>query len=235
MTAFFTYAFRPLFLLATLYAILVVPLWAAAWLGYLPMPTSLGTPSWWHAHEMIIGFAMAVRVQQQSWRQGTRSTKLRSEVDFAGTKPWKQKGTGRARCGTKASPLWRKGGVTFGPRPGVRTIKVNRAVRTKAMFDLFGQVVDEKRLLCLDLELNDNASKTSHASRFLKDTGLAGKQLTVFLRSDDVNRTLAFRNIPNVRIQFFNQPNVVDLSRVGSWAFLKEDKDLFEGMVKRWI
>jgi uncharacterized protein involved in response to NO len=59
MTILFSYAFRPLFLLATLYAIAVVPLWAAAWLGYLPMPTSLGTPSWWHAHEMIHGFAGA--------------------------------------------------------------------------------------------------------------------------------------------------------------------------------
>jgi uncharacterized protein involved in response to NO len=55
----FTYAFRPLFLLATLYAIFVVPLWAAAWLGYLPMPASLRTPTWWHAHEMIYGFAGA--------------------------------------------------------------------------------------------------------------------------------------------------------------------------------
>ena len=59
MTVFFSYAFRPLFLLATLYAIAVVPLWAAAWLGYVPMPVSLGTPSWWHAHEMIYGFAGA--------------------------------------------------------------------------------------------------------------------------------------------------------------------------------
>jgi uncharacterized protein involved in response to NO len=59
MTVIFTYAFRSLFLLATLYAIAVVPLWAAAWLGYLPMPTSLGAPSWWHAHEMIYGFAGA--------------------------------------------------------------------------------------------------------------------------------------------------------------------------------
>ncbi len=59
MKIFFTYAFRPLFLLATLYAIAVVPLWAAAWLGYVPMPTSLGTPTWWHAHEMIYGFAGA--------------------------------------------------------------------------------------------------------------------------------------------------------------------------------
>jgi uncharacterized protein involved in response to NO len=59
MTVIFTYAFRSLFLLATLYAVAVVPLWAAAWLGYLPMPTSLGAPSWWHAHEMIYGFAGA--------------------------------------------------------------------------------------------------------------------------------------------------------------------------------
>jgi uncharacterized protein involved in response to NO len=59
MKILFSYAFRPMFLLATLYAIAVVPLWAAAWLGFLPMPTSLGTPSWWHAHEMIYGFAGA--------------------------------------------------------------------------------------------------------------------------------------------------------------------------------
>ena len=59
MKIIFTYAFRPLFLLATLYAIAVVPLWVAAWLGYLPMPTSLRTPTWWHAHEMIYGFAGA--------------------------------------------------------------------------------------------------------------------------------------------------------------------------------
>jgi len=59
MMVLFTYAFRPLFLLATLYAIVVVPLWATAWLGYLPMPASLGTPMWWHAHEMIYGFAGA--------------------------------------------------------------------------------------------------------------------------------------------------------------------------------
>ena len=57
--ALFSYAFRPLFLLATLYAIVVVPLWVAAWLGFLPFPGMLGTPSWWHAHEMIFGFAGA--------------------------------------------------------------------------------------------------------------------------------------------------------------------------------
>jgi uncharacterized protein involved in response to NO len=59
MNVFFSYAFRPLFLLATVYATVVVPYWAAAWLGYLPMPVTLGTPTWWHAHEMIYGFAGA--------------------------------------------------------------------------------------------------------------------------------------------------------------------------------
>jgi len=59
MKVFFSYAFRPLFLLATVYAIVVVPLWASAWLGYLPVPVSLGVPTWWHAHEMIYGFAGA--------------------------------------------------------------------------------------------------------------------------------------------------------------------------------
>ena len=59
VSVLFSYAFRPLFLLATLYAVLLVPLWVASWLGYLPMPSMLGTPSWWHAHEMIFGFAGA--------------------------------------------------------------------------------------------------------------------------------------------------------------------------------
>jgi len=59
VTVFFSYAFRPLFLLATVYAIVVVPLWVGAWLGYLPFPVLLGGPSWWHAHEMIFGFAGA--------------------------------------------------------------------------------------------------------------------------------------------------------------------------------
>jgi len=59
MRVLFSYAFRPLFLLMTIYAVVVVPYWTAAWLGYLPMPTLLGTPSWWHAHEMIYGFAGA--------------------------------------------------------------------------------------------------------------------------------------------------------------------------------
>lgn len=59
MSVLFSYAFRPLFLLATLYAIVAVPIWAAAWLGYVPMPVTLGSPSWWHAHEMLFGFAGA--------------------------------------------------------------------------------------------------------------------------------------------------------------------------------
>ncbi|TFH29489.1 MAG: NnrS family protein, partial [Myxococcales bacterium] len=59
MPVLFTYAFRSLFLLATLHAIIIVPLWVASWLGVLPMPTSLGSPIWWHAHEMIYGFAGA--------------------------------------------------------------------------------------------------------------------------------------------------------------------------------
>lgn len=59
MTVLFSYAFRPLFLLATLYAVAVIPFWVAAWLGYLPLPMALGTPSWWHAHEMVFGFAGA--------------------------------------------------------------------------------------------------------------------------------------------------------------------------------
>lgn len=182
-----------------------------------------------------IGHATAVRVQQHKWRQGTRSTKMRGEVAFSGKKPWKQKGTGRARCGTKASPLWRKGGVIFGPKPGLRALKVNNGVRARALADLFRQVVADERLCCLDFALPNGQIKATQAAKFLKASGLADQRLTLFLGSDDLKHNLVFRNFPLVDIVFFNQPNVVDLSVARTWAFLKDDKELFEGMVKQWI
>jgi large subunit ribosomal protein L4 len=72
------------------------------------------------------GFAMAVRALLQNWRQGTVACKGRSDVSFSNKKPWKQKGTGRARAGSARSPLWRGGGVAFGPQPRTRTLKITK-------------------------------------------------------------------------------------------------------------
>src|SRR5438105_1375079 len=75
------------------------------------------------------GFSNYIRSLIQNWRQGTVACKTRGEIAFSNKKPWKQKGTGRARAGSRRSPLWRKGGVIFGPQSRVRTLKVGRAVK----------------------------------------------------------------------------------------------------------
>ena len=95
-----------------------------------------------------IGYAQYVRSLMQGWRQGTVGCKGRSDVNKTNKKPWRQKGTGRARAGSARSPLWRGGGVTFGPMPRVRTLKVNSGVRVKALlsvivnrFKIFGAAI----------------------------------------------------------------------------------------------
>ena len=180
-------------------------------------------------------YATAVRVQFQNWRQGTSSSKTRGEVKASTRKPWKQKGTGRARAGTARSPIWRSGGVTFGPRPGTRKLKLNQKLRSKVLAAIFNLVCAEDRLSCLDFVVKSDLVKTSQAHKFLKSVGLGAEKLTLFLNSDNLRMSQAFRNMPGVNVVFFDQPNVFDLSGAGKWVFLKEDKELFEGMVGQWI
>ena len=76
--------------------------------------------------ELTVGFSIWIRTLRQNWRQGTVGCKGRSDVSFSNKKPWKQKGTGRARAGSARSPLWRGGGVIFGPQPRVRVLRLQR-------------------------------------------------------------------------------------------------------------
>jgi large subunit ribosomal protein L4 len=179
-------------------------------------------------------YACAVRVLLQNARQGTVGCKGRGEVSFSNKKPWKQKGTGRARAGSLRSPLWRKGGVTFGPSARVRELGMARRQVRAVLNELFFSYLENEKIFGLDFEVG-SAPSTKKAALLLKNMKIQGQKPLLFLPFDDEVTFASFRNIPGVRVVSFDQPNALDLSRCGSWCFLKRDTEQFKGMVSKWI
>ncbi len=146
-------------------------------------------------------------------RQNTASTKDRSEVSGGGKKPWRQKGTGRARHGSNRSPIWRGGGVTFGPRPE-RNLKKDIPNKKKlmALLQVVARKITEKNL-ALAGEIKLAQPKTRNAAQFLKKAlgdDFKGRVLLITKeRKDDIFR--AFRNLPNVTVKSGLNFNVYDL------------------------
>jgi large subunit ribosomal protein L4 len=128
-------------------------------------------------------------------RAGTKAQKTRSDVRGGGRKPWKQKGTGRARAGTIRSPLWRGGGRTFAARPRDHSQKVNRKMYRGALQAILSELVRQDRLVVLD-KFDLSAPKTSELRAKLADLGFE-KGLIVTAQVDG-NLFLATRNVPNV-------------------------------------
>jgi len=180
-------------------------------------------------------FSTWVRALLQNWRQGTVSVKDRSEVARTNKKPWKQKGTGRARAGTARSPLWRGGGVTFGPQPRIKSLKVSQKVKQGVLNRLLFDRFDNDRIVCLYWSALEGKPSTAQAYKVLKDAGLQGEKINLFLRSDDTLTSASFTNIPEVRVLFFDQANAFDLAQAPYWVVLKKDLDQFKEMVSRWI
>lgn len=180
-------------------------------------------------------YAQYIRMLLQNWRQGTVGVKDRSEVSLTNRKPWKQKGTGRARAGTARSPLWRKGGVTFGPQERVKTLKLPKQMRQQVCAQLFWNYLDNKRILSLDWSLDGDSPKTSSAYKSLIQAGLQDKKVILFLTPEDRLAQLSFANIPNVRILFFDAINAFDLSNCDYWVLLSKDWNNFKEMVDLWI
>lgn len=179
-------------------------------------------------------FACAIKVLMQNWRQGTVACKGRSDVSYSGKKPWRQKGTGRARAGTASSPLWRKGGVIFGPTARMRTLKITRKQRVMVLNNLFFGAQKNQAIYGIDFAVENQKPSTKQAASVIKNLGLANKKVLLFLAPDDVIHAASFRNLSNVRILSYDQPNVYDLSNAHAWVFLEQDSELFKGMVKRW-
>ena len=130
-------------------------------------------------------------------RAGTKAQKTRSDVRGGGRKPWKQKGTGRARAGTIRSPLWRGGGRTFAARPRDHSQKVNRKMYRGALQAILSELVRQDRLLVLD-SFDLSAPKTSELLTRLADLGFE-KGLIITAQVDG-NLFLATRNVPNVYV-----------------------------------
>ena len=146
--------------------------------------------------------AQAVRVYLANQRLGNASTKSRGEVRGGGRKPWRQKGTGRARIGSIRAPHWRGGGVSFGPKPKDYSLEMPKKMKQKALLSaLSAKFGDQGLVVIKDLELK--ASKTKEAFEILKKLDLKGKVLVVTTELKD-NQKLAFRNIEDTKVATVN-------------------------------
>ena len=141
-------------------------------------------------------------------RAGTKAQKTRSEVRGGGIKPWRQKGTGRARSGTSRSPIWRSGGVTFAAKPRNYEQKVNRKMYRAAMRSIVSELLRQDRLHVVS-ELDVAEPKTRLLAGKLKDFGVSGALLVS--SDEDLNLSLASRNIPGVGSVTAQQINPVAL------------------------
>ena len=151
----------------------------------------------------------AIVMQQASMRLGTHKTKTRSEVSGGGAKPWRQKGTGRARQGSIRAPQWKGGGTVFGPVPRSYKYKLPKKVRRLAIRSALSSKVKDNDILVLD-QLHLEKPKTKDFAAILKNLKVDRKALVVSAEFDD-NVALSARNIPGVKFVTADGINVLDV------------------------
>ena len=151
----------------------------------------------------------AIIMQQASQRQGTHSVKNRSAVRGGGRKPWRQKGTGRARHGSNTSPIWRGGGVVFGPTPRSYSYKLPKKVRRLAILSALSQKVIDSELSIID-KLEFDKPKTKDFRALLDQLEVDRKALVV-LEKDNEFAALSARNIPGVKVVAPDNVSVLDV------------------------
>jgi large subunit ribosomal protein L4 len=152
----------------------------------------------------------AYLTQIKNSRKYLASTKTKSEVRGGGKKPWKQKGTGNARAGSSRSPVWKGGGVSFGPKPRVVTKKINKKERRLAILSAL-YLKKQQFIFVDDLSLNSNV-KTKTVTKLLTDLGLKNNEKTLFILTEpDKQFWLASRNLKNVEVTAANCLNIKQL------------------------
>ena len=143
-------------------------------------------------------------------RAGTKAQKTRSEVRGGGAKPWKQKGTGRARAGTASSPIWRSGGVTFAPKPQDHTQKVNKKMYRAAIRSILSELIRQERLIVVET-MDMKEAKTKQLASQLNKLKLDNVLLVTHEANENLN--LAAQNIPHVSVCDVNKVDPVSLVR----------------------
>jgi large subunit ribosomal protein L4 len=160
-------------------------------------------------------------------RRGTASTKTRAEVRGGGRKPWRQKGTGRARAGSTRSPIWRSGGITFGPKPRDYSYKMPRKAKRNALKSVLAMKFAEKQIMVLD-SLKFKEPKTKEGVNFLKKLKI--ESALVVDTQENRNLFLSLRNIPKIKAVDINQVNIYDVLNHKSLVFTQK---AFESLMER--
>lgn len=172
-----------------------------------------------------------VIAERAAMRQGTQKAKTRSEVSGGGRKPWRQKGTGRARQGSIRSPQWRGGGVVFAPTPRSHAIKVNKKVVRLAMRCALSTKVRENSMFVLD-QITLDTFKTKGLVEVLKAFNLEDKKVVLVLDEANGNVEIAGRNIPNVLVSNYSHVSVYQMMNAKNLVITKAAAQKFEEVLK---
>lgn len=171
----------------------------------------------------------AVRMYLLNQRQGTQSTLTRTEVSGGGKKPWRQKGSGRARQGSTRSPQWTHGGVALGPKPRSYRVTMNKKARQKALFGALTSKVAGSEMIVVD-QIAASEYKTKVMVKMLSDIGAAKKTLVV-LPEVDCKVIASLQNIEGVKVAQYNAINVYDIlncdSLVASKAAVEKIEEVY--------
>jgi len=178
-------------------------------------------------NENIFGVDVNVEAMQQvvkmylaNQRQGTQSALTRAEVSGGGIKPWRQKGTGRARHGSIRSPQWKKGGIVFAPKPRSYRYTVPKKIKRIAMKSALSSKVNENSIVVIE-ELNFDAPKTKQVVSLLENLKIDSKALIVLADSNE-NVVKSARNIEGVKATFVNTLNVYDILKYDKFVITKD-------------
>lgn len=175
------------------------------------------------ANEHVMHLAVVQYLANQ--RQGTQSAKTRAEVRGGGRKPWRQKGTGRARQGSIRSPQWKGGGVVFAPKPRDYSFKLNRKVKRLALQSALSTKVTEGKIIVVD-ELSLPEIKTKEMAKVLGN--LKCEKALIVMNGSNTNVMLSTRNIPDVKTASVNTINVYDLLKYNTLVMTKEAVEKIE-------
>ncbi len=169
----------------------------------------------------------AVLMQRASLRQGTHAVKNRSAVSGGGRKPWKQKGTGRARAGSIREPQFRGGGIVFGPSPRSYAYRINRKAYQLALKSVLSQKVADNKLVVVDA-LSFKAPKTQDLKKVLANLS-ADKKTLVVVDEDNENAILSARNLANVQVMTTKGINVLDVVNADKLVIVQSSIEEIQG------